>query len=205
MKEGDTLVQDNQTVKDSEKITDESKETKETIPDTKITQPDSDAQENDIPKPVEILPENDKQQTADTVPDSEKTQSTNTLQETQNPSFDIQKEILSELKRLNEGTTEFKGYIEERNKEQDETQAKEKEAADSEKEETTDSYTSLLSALTDLSSKFDTYTKQNEEILTYMENIEFNTSYGLAFDAVLVGFLSLVAGIFFGRIAFRKL
>lgn len=205
MKEGDTLVQDNQIVKDSEKIPDESKETKETVPETETTQSGSDAQENVIPKPVEILPEKDKQQTADIMPDSEKTQATDTGQENGNQVTDIQKEILEELKNLNEVTAEFTDYIEERNKEQDETQAKEKETADSEKEETADSYTSLLSALTDLSSKFDTYTKQNEEILSYMENIEFNTSYGLAFDAVLVGFLSLVAGIFFGRIAFRKL
>lgn len=204
------MLQDNQILKDSEKTEEESKDNTQGVKD--VDSGGSTEQENDSSKPLEILPKPDKPQDTVSIEETDKVQTNDTVlekepetTEKQQQANDIQKEILSELKKLNEATADFNTYVEERNEKQDEKEAEEQESADAEKEEVSDSYSSLLSALTDLSAKFDTYTVQNEEILAYMENIEFNTSYGLAFDAVLTGFLSLLAGIFFGRIAFRKL
>lgn len=183
------------------------KELEKTLDESKGTYQETEKTDSvDIQKDDEKSQSSDSKQEAIIVPPvSNQQENTPESLENQNQIVEVQKEILTELQKLNEGTTEFKDYVEERNNEQDEKETQAQELVDAEKEETADSYSSLLSALTDLSAKFDTYTEQNAEILAYMENIEFNTSYGLAFDAVLTGFLSLVAGIFFGRVAFRKL
>lgn len=132
----------------------------------------------------------------------------------------LMQSILQELQTLNQNFSDYRVYIEDRNTLADEKAVQkeqalaEKEAEQAEKlkqEEQeqqeqvsaqateTDSYIEKLTLISNTLTDFETKTT------THSENIEYNTSYIVTTQCIVVGLIALTAGFFFARVVFRKL
>lgn len=134
--------------------------------------------------------------------------------------------VLQELQTLNQNFSDYRVYIEERNMQADEKalqeeqakaeveaqqalekqQAEEAKQAEAEKAVSEQAETDpLMEKVASINDTLTGYVKKYETTSGTAENIEYNTSYLFSVQCIMLGVVTLFAGFFFARSAFKKL